>query len=266
MPHTDANGRALVPACSPSGRQMYDRAGRNPAVRRSFTFGQRRLPPFLPDRTFPTGNQSGWVRCMPASSISAWVVDRHPIFRRGLCASLAAEGIAVVGESDRLDAPPPDSAQVLVFEADQSGLRGTQLNGRAVPHHLAIVNGADERLISEIIEVGVTAIHLRTEIEPASLARSVRAVVDGRSVLPAQVLQKLLERAANGASHGVRHLTERELSVLGLLADGNDTSDIAGELCYSERTVKNIVHDVLMKMNCRNRAHAVALATRQGII
>jgi DNA-binding CsgD family transcriptional regulator len=37
-------------------------------------------------------------------------------------------------------------------------------------------------------------------------------------------------------------------------------------LCFSERTVKNIVHDVLMKLNCRNRAHAVAMATRQGVI
>lgn len=202
----------------------------------------------------------------PASPLSALVVDRHPIFRRGLCASLAAEGIAVAGDIERLDADVPGGPDVLVFEADQAGLRSAKQHGGSVPYHLAIVNGADERLISEIIEAGVTAIHLRTEIEPTSLARSVRSVADGRSVLPADVLQKLLDRAASGATHGVRHLTERELAVLELLADGNDTRDIAGELCYSERTVKNIVHDVLMKMNCRNRAHAVALATRQGII
>lgn len=41
---------------------------------------------------------------------------------------------------------------------------------------------------------------------------------------------------------------------------------IAQRLCYSERTIKNIVHDVLVKTNCRTRAHAVALATRQGFI
>lgn len=203
---------------------------------------------------------------MASSSLSVWVVDRHPIFRKGLCASLAAEGITVAGETDRLDAAPERPADVLVFEADQIGLRHAQLHGSSLRHHLAIVNGVDERLISEIIEAGVTVIHLRTEIEPMSLARSVRSVIEGRSVLPADVLEKLIERAATGASHGVRHLTDRELAVLGLLADGNDTRDIAGELCYSERTVKNIVHDVLMKMNCRNRAHAVALATRQGII
>jgi DNA-binding CsgD family transcriptional regulator len=44
------------------------------------------------------------------------------------------------------------------------------------------------------------------------------------------------------------------------------TREIAGALAYSERTVKNVVHDLMMKLNCRNRAHAVALATRQGVI
>lgn len=54
--------------------------------------------------------------------------------------------------------------------------------------------------------------------------------------------------------------------MLALLADGSDTKGIAEDLCYSERTIKNIVHDLLTKMNCRNRAHAVAQAARQGVI
>ena len=52
----------------------------------------------------------------------------------------------------------------------------------------------------------------------------------------------------------------------GSVATRWDTSDIAVQLCYSERTVKNVVHDILMKLNCRTRAHAVALATRSGVI
>jgi DNA-binding NarL/FixJ family response regulator len=61
-------------------------------------------------------------------------------------------------------------------------------------------------------------------------------------------------------------LSDRELAVLRLLAEGSDTVEIGETLGYSERTVKNIVHDVLMKTNCRNRTHAVALATREGLI
>jgi DNA-binding NarL/FixJ family response regulator len=67
-------------------------------------------------------------------------------------------------------------------------------------------------------------------------------------------------------SGSVGSLASRELDVLRLLADGGDTKEIATELAYSERTVKNIVHDVLVKTNCKTRAQAVAVATRQGFI
>jgi DNA-binding CsgD family transcriptional regulator len=51
-----------------------------------------------------------------------------------------------------------------------------------------------------------------------------------------------------------------------MLADGEGTREIAVRLNYSERTVKNIVHDLLIKLNCKTRAHAVALAARRGVI
>ena len=51
-----------------------------------------------------------------------------------------------------------------------------------------------------------------------------------------------------------------------MIADGHDTKEIALELCYSERTVKNIIHDLTTRLQLRNRAHAVAYAVRQGLI
>jgi DNA-binding CsgD family transcriptional regulator len=50
------------------------------------------------------------------------------------------------------------------------------------------------------------------------------------------------------------------------VADGLDTAEIAGSLAYSERTIKNIIHDVTARLNLRNRSHAVAYAVRQGLI
>ena len=89
----------------------------------------------------------------------------------------------------------------------------------------------------------------------------------GRASLPAECVPTILSRAASGGHReGWASLGPRELEVLRLVADGESTRDIADKMCYSERTVKNIVHDLLVRMNCRNRAHAVALATRQGII
>ncbi len=54
--------------------------------------------------------------------------------------------------------------------------------------------------------------------------------------------------------------------MLKLVADGLDTAEIADSLAYSERTIKNIIHDVTARLNLRNRSHAVAYAVRQGLI
>ncbi len=61
-------------------------------------------------------------------------------------------------------------------------------------------------------------------------------------------------------------LTEREVAVLRLLAEGLDTAEVARHLSYSERTVKSVVQDVTRRHNLRNRTHAVAYAMRQGLI
>ena len=61
-------------------------------------------------------------------------------------------------------------------------------------------------------------------------------------------------------------LTEREQQVLALIAQGHPTREVAQELCYSERTVKNVLHDVVTKLNARSRSQAVAHAVREGLI
>jgi DNA-binding NarL/FixJ family response regulator len=61
-------------------------------------------------------------------------------------------------------------------------------------------------------------------------------------------------------------LAQRELEILRLIADGMDTAEIATTLSYSERTVKNVLHDVTSRLQLRNRSHAVAYALKQGMI
>jgi DNA-binding NarL/FixJ family response regulator len=61
-------------------------------------------------------------------------------------------------------------------------------------------------------------------------------------------------------------LSAREQEVLRLLAEGCDTTEIATRMAYSERTVKNIIRAILERLGSRNRAHAVAFATREGIV
>ncbi|MCP3993672.1 MAG: response regulator transcription factor [bacterium] len=132
---------------------------------------------------------------------------------------------------------------------------------------VAMIRSADEDLLYSAIEAGVVSVLLHTDLTPANLLNCVRAAAHQRASLPADCVPAILGRAASrGHREGWARLGTRELAVLRLVADGESTRDIADKMCYSERTVKNIVHDLLVRMNCRNRAHAVALATRQGII
>ena len=196
-----------------------------------------------------------------------WIDDRHPIFRRGLISWLSGDGFTVVGESAGLEPrPEPASFQVLVFDGDGPALTRAI---RAYPSRrlVALLTDPTEQSLTDAIEAGVAAILLRPSVTPRGLASSVRAAAHGKTSLPSELVPQLLDGASHRRSSARRAgLNERELQVLQLLADGGSTKDMAEELCYSERTVKNIVHDLLVKMNCRNRAHAVGLATRQGLI
>jgi DNA-binding NarL/FixJ family response regulator len=87
------------------------------------------------------------------------------------------------------------------------------------------------------------------------------------------MLGKLLDQVARLQRHvlaprgiSITGLSAREATVLGLVADGLDTREIATKLSYSERTVKNVLHDVTNRFQLRNRVHAVAYALREGLL
>jgi DNA-binding CsgD family transcriptional regulator len=113
----------------------------------------------------------------------------------------------------------------------------------------------------------VTAVVILRDATPSRVMRCVRAATRGAGSIPTELLGQLLP-VGDGARRepSEPHLTDREYKVLRMLADGESTRGIAEHLSYSERTVKNIVRDLLVNLNCKTRAHAVALAVRQGVI
>jgi DNA-binding CsgD family transcriptional regulator len=113
----------------------------------------------------------------------------------------------------------------------------------------------------------VTAVVILRDASPSHVVSCVRAATRGGGSIPPELLRQLqpAEGGARAEASGPQ-LSEREYDVLRMLADGESTRGIAEQLSYSERTVKNIVRDLLDKLNCRTRAHAVALAARQGVI
>lgn len=200
--------------------------------------------------------------------VSVWVDDQHPIFRRGLVSCLVAEGFQIAGESASLR-PAPDLGvvDVLLFQAERPALaRALAIQRSRAVWLVALVASQDEPLVLDLVEQGVRAVLLRNDLSPQALGAAIRSVVNGNSALPASLVPRLLDKAARSGGAGLYPLTTRELAVLRSLSEGDDTQEIAETLGYSVRTVKNIVHDLLMKTNCRNRAHAVAMATRQGLI
>jgi DNA-binding NarL/FixJ family response regulator len=143
---------------------------------------------------------------------------------------------------------------------------------RTVPTVLMASELTEAPLLA-VVECGVVAILPRSAVTGEQLVDSIMAAAAGNGVMPRDILGKLLKRvemlqrevlAPNGLN--VAGLEPREVDVLRLIAEGWGTDEIAKELQYSERTVKNVIYNVTNRLKLRNRAHAVAYALRAGVI
>lgn len=188
-----------------------------------------------------------------------WIDTLNGIFRRGLTACVADSGFVVTGESSALDPQPRlQDVDVLIFDLERLA-DVLVLPAREGARLVALVPEADAELLQTVVSAGVSGYLVRTELVPTELRRCLEVVVAGGRWYPDT--PRSLPRG-----HVPNSLTAREVAVLRLLADGGRTIEIASALSYSERMVKNIVHDVMTKMECRTRAQAVALVVRDHLI
>jgi DNA-binding NarL/FixJ family response regulator len=147
------------------------------------------------------------------------------------------------------------------------------LRGRGVRRVVLLISRVDDRSLLAAAEAGVTGVVRRNDATPGNLSAAIRSAAAGEGTLPPDLLGRLLRQVGQLqrqvlSPRGLTFsgLTEREAAVLRLLADGCDTADVGRRLFYSERTVKNIIHDVTSRLELRNRSHAVAYAIREGLI
>jgi DNA-binding NarL/FixJ family response regulator len=131
----------------------------------------------------------------------------------------------------------------------------------------------DDSTVVGAAEVGVSGLLRRGEATPDVLVRTIQKVASGDGVIPSDLLGHLLGQVGRLqrqvlSPRGLTFtgLSDREIEVLRLIADGLDTNEIATQLSYSQRTVKNVLHDVTTRLQLRNRSHAVAYAVREGLI
>jgi DNA-binding NarL/FixJ family response regulator len=127
--------------------------------------------------------------------------------------------------------------------------------------------------LQRVIECGVAAVLRRSEADQDQLLHLVRAIANGEGVLPGDLLGKLLTHvsslqrsALDPRGLSLSTLTTREADMLRLVSEGLDTAEIARKTSYSERTVKNVLHEITTRLQLRNRAHAVGYALRNGLI
>jgi DNA-binding NarL/FixJ family response regulator len=195
-----------------------------------------------------------------------------PLSRAGIASQLRrAQGFAVVAD----DEPPEDTVALVVTDevAPEVLAEMRALRARGVRRIVLLVSRVDDRSLLAAAEAGVTGVIRRSEATAGNLTAAIRSAAAGEGTLPPDLLGRLLRQVGQLqrqvlSPRGLTFsgLTEREAAVLRLLADGCDTAEVGRRLFYSERTVKNIIHDVTSRLELRNRAHAVAYAIREGLI
>jgi DNA-binding NarL/FixJ family response regulator len=204
--------------------------------------------------------------------ITVRVHARDPISEAGVASELRARPeVRVVRANDA------EQARVVVVVTDSVDddaltlLRVVQRRG--VSRSVLVSGHLDDGDLVKAVETGVVGLVRRSEATPDRLIAVIMAAASGEGSVPPDLLGRLLDQVGKLQRHvlgprGIMFtgLAPREVEVLRLLADGLDTSEIAHQLAYSERTVKNVVHDVTTRLQLRNRSHAVAYALREGLI
>jgi len=196
-----------------------------------------------------------------------------PISQAGVLAQLSGRGEVRIVPG--WDVSPPDSIHlVVVDELDEAGLqlvRSVARNGSTAT--VLVATHLDDTSVVKAVEAGVVGIVRRCEATTDQLVAVITAAARGEGAVPPDLLGRLLAQVGRLqrqvlTPRGLTFagLSQREVDVLKLVADGCDTAEIADQLAYSERTVKNVLHDVTSRLQLRNRAQAVAYAVREGLI
>jgi DNA-binding NarL/FixJ family response regulator len=165
-------------------------------------------------------------------------------------------------------------ALVAADRFDEAALRLLKsLQGKGFTRIVLVSGELEDTEMLSAVEAGVCAVARRAESTPDTLVRLVTAAAAGEGALPPDLLGRLLDRVSRLQRHVLEPrgmqlagITNREGEVLRMVASGLSTQEIADKLCYSQRTVKSILHDVTNRFQLRNRAHAVAYALREGLI
>jgi NarL family two-component system response regulator LiaR len=210
--------------------------------------------------------------------ITVLIVDDHAVVRQGVRFYLdAQDDIAVVGEAEsgeealRLAADVvPDVVLMDLVMSGMGGVTATRCIREVSPRSRVVVLTSyhDDVHVFPAIKAGALS-YLLKDVKPDELAEAVRAAARDEVVLHPHVAARMMRELRGGRWEGVSPistLTDRELEVLRLIAEGHSNARIAEHLVLSEKTVKGYVSNILSKLHLVDRTQAAVYAWREGMV
>jgi DNA-binding NarL/FixJ family response regulator len=201
--------------------------------------------------------------------IRVLTVDDHPLLRKGIAALIAGEpGMQLIAEAcngaEAIEAFRLHRPDVTLMDLQMPGLNGSDAIDRIrseFPNARIVVltTYSGDAQVLRALRAGAQAYLLKGQVH-RELLETIRAVHAGQKRIPPDVAASLAEHATDD------QLTRREIDVLRLIAAGNSNKLIADQLSIGEATVKGHVTNILSKLGANDRAHAVTIGLKRGII
>jgi DNA-binding NarL/FixJ family response regulator len=208
------------------------------------------------------------------------LVDDHDLFRTGLRNLLEEQGVQVVGEADNGSDAIRDvrelAPDVVVMDLNMPGMSGVeatrQITSIAPLTRVVVLTISDQDGdVMDAILAGACG-YLLKDASIQDLLRGINSAAIGESLISPHIAGKVLQRVRATTPSSVdaatirSELSDREIQVLKLIANGKDNALIAAELHISPKTVKNHISNILMKLQIENRIQAAVYAVRSGIV
>lgn len=210
--------------------------------------------------------------------IKVFIADDHEMVRIGVAAYLSAQpDMTVVGEAsngeeavEKVLQLKPDIDIILMDNVMpvKNGAEATSEILKAWPEAkiMMVTSFLDDDKVYPALEAGAISYILKTS-NAKQIADAIRKTVSGESVLEPEVTSKMIHRMRNTSGNPLHEqLTDREMEVLLLIAQGKSNQEIADELFIALKTVKTHVSNILSKLEVQDRTQAVVYAFQNGLV
>jgi DNA-binding NarL/FixJ family response regulator len=196
-------------------------------------------------------------------------VDDHALLRKGISALVNGEAdMKLIAEAsngqEAIEAYRQHRPDVVLMDIQMPGMNGTEAIDRIRSEFpeariIVLTTYTGDAQVMRALKAGARAYILKGHVHK-ELLETIRVVKAGHKRIPPDIAEQLAEHAADDA------LTQREIDVLRLIAAGNSNKLIADQLSIGESTVKSHVTNILSKLGANDRAHAVTIGLKRGII